>query len=422
MSARELPLDPSIRKARQPAPETFDCRVAFADELIAMARVDPRIVAVCNDSVGSSNLNGFQKEFPDRLVNVGIAEQNMVGVGAGLANAGFIPFVCAAGPFLTGRATEQIKADCAYSQYPVILCGMSPGMAYGELGPTHHSIEDFAWMRAIADLTIVVPVDPTETRQAVRWAAAAGRPIYMRVARFKIPSVSDGTVGFEAGRIATLRNGNDVTIAAIGTMVSRALDAADLLGQEGISVRVLNVLDFEAAGRGDGLGGGSGDWAHRDGGRGRFGRRSRRRHRGAGVAAPSRPDADPRRTELRADRRHTVPPQSFRAQRLRTRQGRARAFAPGRAVMGGPLVLGIDQGTSSTKCLLVDASGAVVSRGQAAVEETHPQPGWVEQDGGAIWASVQAAVADCVSAERAASVVAVGLSTQRESCIAWERA
>ena len=241
MSARELPLDPSIRKARQPAPETFDCRVAFADELIAMARVDPRIVAVCNDSVGSSNLNGFQKEFPDRLVNVGIAEQNMVGVGAGLANAGFIPFVCAAGPFLTGRATEQIKADCAYSQYPVILCGMSPGMAYGELGPTHHSIEDFAWMRAIADLTIVVPVDPIETRQAVRWAAAAGRPIYMRVARFKIPSVSDGTVGFEAGRIATLRNGNDVTIAAIGTMVSRALDAADLLGQEGISVRVLNV-------------------------------------------------------------------------------------------------------------------------------------------------------------------------------------
>ncbi len=90
--------------------------------------------------------------------------------------------------------------------------------------------------------------------------------------------------------------------------------------------------------------------------------------------------------------------------------------------MGGPLVLGIDQGTSSTKCLLVDASGAVVSRGQAAVEETHPQPGWVEQDGEAIWASVQAAVADCVSAERAASVVAVGLSTQRESCIAWERA
>ena len=241
MSALERPRDASLPSGRHSAPETFDCRIAFADELIAMARKDSRIVAVCNDSVGSSNLNAFQKEFPDRLVNVGIAEQNMVGVGAGLANAGLIPFVCAAGPFLTGRATEQIKADCAYSQYPVILCGMSPGMAYGELGPTHHSIEDFAWMRAIADLTIVVPADPAETRQALRWAATAGKPIYMRIPRFKIPAVSDETAGFEPGRIATLREGDDVTIAAIGTMVSRALEAADLLLREGIAARVLNV-------------------------------------------------------------------------------------------------------------------------------------------------------------------------------------
>src|SRR5438552_5941387 len=135
------------------APETFDCRVAFAEQLTALARADRRIVAVCNDSVGSSNLVGFAKEFPDRLVNVGIAEQDMVGVAAGLANGGFIPFVCAAAPFLTGRALEQIKADVAYSRYPVVLCGMSPGMAYGELGPTHHSIEDVAWLRAIANLT-----------------------------------------------------------------------------------------------------------------------------------------------------------------------------------------------------------------------------------------------------------------------------
>ena len=191
--------------------------------------------------MGSSNLGAFQKEFPDRLINVGIAEQNMVGVAAGLANAGMIPFVCAAAPFLTGRATEQIKADCAYSQYPVVLCGMSPGMAYGELGPTHHSIEDFAWMRAIAELTIVVPVDPQETRQAVRWAATAGKPIYMRVARFKVPAVSPTQASFEPGRIATLREGTDVTIAAIGTMVSRAVEAADLLKARGISARVLNV-------------------------------------------------------------------------------------------------------------------------------------------------------------------------------------
>lgn len=234
MSALEAPRAPG-------APETFDCRVAFAEELIALARADERVVAVCNDSVGSSNLNAFQKEFPDRLVNVGIAEQNMVGVGAGLANAGMIPFVCAAAPFLTGRATEQIKADCAYSQYPVVLCGMSPGMAYGELGPTHHSIEDLAWMRAISDLTIIVPADPNETRQAVRWASQAGRPIFMRVGRFKIPAVTSPDDIFEPGKISTLRSGNDITIAAIGTMVSRAVEASDILKTQGISARVLNV-------------------------------------------------------------------------------------------------------------------------------------------------------------------------------------
>ena len=137
----------------------YDNRTAFAETLTELARTNDRIVAVCNDSVGSSNLTAFRDEFPDRLINVGIAEQNMVGVGAGLASAGLIPFVCAAAPFLTGRSLEQVKADVAYSQLPVILCGMSPGMAYGELGPTHHSVEDFSWLRALPGLDIVVPAD-----------------------------------------------------------------------------------------------------------------------------------------------------------------------------------------------------------------------------------------------------------------------
>ena len=221
--------------------ETFDCRVAFADTLAELARENPRIVVVCNDSVGSSNLNGFQKEFPDRLVNVGIAEQNMVGVAAGLANGGFIPFVSAAGPFLTGRALEQIKADIAYNLYPVVLCGQSPGMSYGELGPTHHSIEDFAWLRPLTDLTLLNPADPKQTRDAVRWAASADKPIYMRINRFKIPSVTpEGTI-FEPGRASTLREGSDITLVATGVMVSRALDAAELLAASGVSVRVLNI-------------------------------------------------------------------------------------------------------------------------------------------------------------------------------------
>lgn len=237
--------------AQVAAVPTFDCRQAFVETLIELTQADKRIVAVCNDSVGSSNLGAFAKAFPDRLVNVGIAEQNMVGVAAGLANGGFVPFVCAAGPFLSGRATEQIKADVAYSNFPVILCAMSPGIAYGELGPTHHSIEDFAWMRAISNLVVMAPADPKQTRDAMRWAAHAGKPTYMRVARFKIPAVTPDARSFTMGKADTLRDGDDVTLIAIGTMVSRALAAADLLAKNGIQARVLNMatlkpLDEEA--------------------------------------------------------------------------------------------------------------------------------------------------------------------------------
>ncbi|MFE7036495.1 transketolase family protein [Streptomyces sp. NPDC057621] len=224
---------------------TFDCRADFADELALLARADERIVAVCNDSVGSSNLVKFREEFPTRLINVGIAEQDLVGVSAGLSNAGFIPFASAAAPFLTGRALEQIKADIAYTHRHVVLCGQSPGMAYGELGPTHHSIEDLSWMRAIPGLDIIVPADPAQTRSAVRWAARSGRPTYIRVPRFKVPAVTPDDAPFEAGRAVRLREGSDVTLIAVGTMVSRALDAAHLLAQQDISARVLNMTFVE---------------------------------------------------------------------------------------------------------------------------------------------------------------------------------
>lgn len=231
--------------------ETHDCRDAFAEELVALAREDDRVVAVCNDSVGSSKLGRFQTEYPERLVNVGIAEQDMVGVAAGLANAGHIPFVCAAAPFLTGRALEQIKADLAYSEAHVTLCGMSPGMAYGELGPTHHSIEDLSWLRAIANLHVVVPADPAQTRAAVRWAARNPGPSFLRIGRFKVPAVTPPSAPFEPGRSITLTSGGDATIITAGTMVSRALTAAEMLRGESIHVGVLNMpfiepVDIEA--------------------------------------------------------------------------------------------------------------------------------------------------------------------------------
>ncbi len=221
--------------------ERYDCRDAFQRTLIDLATNDQRIVAVVNDSVGSSKLGAFQDAFPDRLINVGIAEQNMIGVGAGLANGGRIPFVSGAAPFLTGRGLEQIKADVAYSNANVKLCGQSPGMAYGELGPTHHSIEDLAWLRAIANLPVIVPADPIETEAVIRWAAATEGPAFIRVSRMPVTVIHRPDYVFELGVMTRMRDGDDVTIVACGTLVERAIAAADQLARRGLGARVLNV-------------------------------------------------------------------------------------------------------------------------------------------------------------------------------------
>ncbi len=228
-----------------------DCRKAFAQALEALAEADPRVVAVTNDSIGSSNIAGFRKRFPERFVNVGIAEQDLIGVSTGLAAAGKIPFVCGAACFLTARAMEQVKVDLGYSQSNVKMCGMSSGLAYGALGPTHHSIEDLAWTRVIPNLTVIVPADPLETRQAVAAIAASEGPVFLRVSRMPVPDVHPQGYRFQAGRAAILRQGSDVTLIACGTMVARALEAARLLDADGLSARVVNMstikpLDREA--------------------------------------------------------------------------------------------------------------------------------------------------------------------------------
>jgi transketolase len=222
--------------------EEFDNRIIFAKTLIKLAQENPKIVVVCNDSIGSSNLTEFRDLFSERLIDVGIAEQNMVGIAAGLANSGLIPFVCAASPFLTGRALEQIKADVVYSRANVKLCGMSPGVAYGELGPTHHSIEDIAWMRALDSLTIVLPADEMQTKEALIWAANTEGPVFMRIGRFKVPSVSQGmNPAFVPNKAMRIIDGTDISIIAAGTLVSRAIEAALQLKSEGISARVINL-------------------------------------------------------------------------------------------------------------------------------------------------------------------------------------
>jgi transketolase len=219
----------------------FDCRDAFVQTLEALAAQDDRIVAVVNDSVGSSKLGAFRDRFPDRLINVGIAEQNMVSVGAGLANGGKVPFVSGAGCFLTARAMEQIKVDCGYSQANVKLCGISSGVAYGELGATHHSIEDVAWLRAIDKLTVIVPADPWQTAEAVKAAVAHDGPVYLRLSRMPVPALDRTEARFAIGEAELLRHGADVAIIATGTLVHHALAAADALAAEGIAAQVVNM-------------------------------------------------------------------------------------------------------------------------------------------------------------------------------------
>lgn len=233
------------------SPKLHDCRDAFVSVLERLGADNPKIVAVCNDSVGSSKLGGFRAKWPERLVNVGIAEQNMVGVGAGLANGGLLPFVCGASCFLTGRSLEQIKADIAYSNANVKLVGISSGMAYGELGPTHHSIEDFAWLRVLPNLPVIAPCDSIETAAAVEWAAAHEGPVFLRLSRVGVPDLLPAGHKFELGKANLLRDGDTITLIANGTLTHRMLKAADLLAAQGVEARVLNMatvrpIDAEA--------------------------------------------------------------------------------------------------------------------------------------------------------------------------------
>lgn len=226
-------------------PPLYDCRDAYSRALEEMAAIDSRVCAVINDSLSSTKLKGFATRFPHRIVNVGIAEQNMIGVGAGLANGGMLPYVCGASCFLTARAMEQIKVDLAYSKANVKLCGMSSGLAYGQLGPTHHSIEDVAWTRILPDMAVVVPADPIEAAAAMQYSLRHEGPMFLRISRMPVPAVHFVDHQFTLGKAPVLRQGNDIALLANGVMVARALDAAKSLAARGIQARVLNMSSMK---------------------------------------------------------------------------------------------------------------------------------------------------------------------------------
>jgi transketolase len=221
--------------------QLFDCRDAYAKTLEAMAETDSRVCVVINDSLSSAKAKDFKSKYPSRYVNVGIAEQNMVGVGNGLANGGMVPYLCGASCFLTARAMEQVKVDLAYSKANVRICGMSSGMAYGQLGPTHHSVEDIAWTRILPNLAVIVPADDIETAAAMRYSLEHVGPMFLRISRVPVPRVHSDAYEFRFGKAVKLRDGSDVTIVTNGVLVYRALEAARLLEGDGISASVLNM-------------------------------------------------------------------------------------------------------------------------------------------------------------------------------------
>jgi transketolase len=224
----------------------------FSATLLELASTDSNIVAVTSDSRGSGKLVTFGKTLPKQIVEIGIAEQNLVGVAAGLASAGKKAFAVSPACFLTARALEQIKNDVAYSDNPVRLIGISAGVSYGALGTTHHSLHDYAVLRAINNLVIAAPADNFETREAVKLAVKLDRPLYLRFGKKPMPLLTeDESIGFEFGKGRVIKQGKDVTIIATGETVYPALQAAEKLEQESgiratvVSMHTIKPLDKE---------------------------------------------------------------------------------------------------------------------------------------------------------------------------------
>lgn len=213
----------------------------FADTLLELARQDRDILVLTSDSRGSAKLGRFGELLPQQLIEVGIAEQNLVGIAAGLASAGKKVFAVSPGCFLTARALEQIKNDVAYADHPVKLVGISAGVSYGALGTTHHSLHDFAVLRAINNIDIVAPADNFETREAIRAAACHPRPIYLRFGKRPMFDLHGPASEFRIGKGSTVREGTDLTFMAIGETVYPALSAAFELEAQGISCRVISM-------------------------------------------------------------------------------------------------------------------------------------------------------------------------------------
>mgnify|MGYP001388216683 FL=1 len=231
---------------------TIPNRQVVCEVLIELAARDRDIVVLTSDSRGSAAMGPFASAYPDRLIETGIAEQNIVGMAAGLARNGKKPYVASPACFLSMRSIEQIKVDVAYSAMNVKLVGISGGISYGALGMSHHSLQDIAVMRAIPGIAVILPADRHETRRMTKALVGHTGPVYVRIGRNPVEDVYESADGeFVIGKAVTMRDGTDLTIIAAGETVRVALDAEALLHDMGVSCRVLNMhtikpLDEEA--------------------------------------------------------------------------------------------------------------------------------------------------------------------------------
>jgi transketolase len=213
----------------------------FAHTILDLAKKDKNIIVVTSDSRGSGKLVQFGKELPNQIIEVGIAEQNLVGICAGLSTAGKKVFGVSPSSFLTARSLEQIKNDIAYSDHPVTLVGISAGISYGQLGSTHHSIHDFAVLRAIHNIEIVVPADNHETREVIKQAVDYPRPLFIRFGKKPMLKIHDENQRFTIGKAIEINKGKDITFLAIGETVPRAYLTSQILEKENITCSVISM-------------------------------------------------------------------------------------------------------------------------------------------------------------------------------------
>ncbi len=216
-------------------------RDAYGEALAELGAVNENIVVLEADLSKSTKTSDFKKVYPERHFNMGIAEQNMLGVAAGFAAAGKIPFASSFAVFATGRAYDQIRNSIAYPNLNVKIAATHAGLTVGEDGGSHQMLEDIALMRALPNMTVIVPADGIETKLAVKAAADYEGPVYIRMGRPKVPVLFGDDYKFEIGKGVLLKEGTDVTLVGTGIMVSKAVEAAELLAAEGISAAVVNI-------------------------------------------------------------------------------------------------------------------------------------------------------------------------------------